>query len=59
MSDEKGNYKVENLVGVPTDYSDENNWTHLPENADKDVDTLFIYPTVYINPELELRQSFR
>lgn len=51
MQDEKQNYKVENLVGVPTDYSDENNWAHLPENADKAVDTFFIYPTVYINPE--------
>lgn len=49
MSDEKQNYNVENLVGVPTDYSDENKWTHLPENADKAIDTLFIYLTVYIN----------
>ncbi|MBQ6813784.1 MAG: DUF3089 domain-containing protein [Methanobrevibacter sp.] len=23
----------------------------MPENADKAVDTFFIYPTVYINPE--------
>ena len=45
------NYKVKNLVGVPTDYSDENNWAHLPENTDKAVDTFFIYPTVYVNPE--------
>ncbi len=51
MSNEEQNYKVENLVGTPTDYSDENNWAHLPENADKPVDTIFIYPTVYINPE--------
>lgn len=51
MQDEKQNYKIENLVGVPTDYSDENNWAHLPENADKDVDAFFIYPTLYINPE--------
>ena len=48
---EKENYKVKDLVGVPTDYSDENNWVHLPENTDKAVDTFFIYPTVYINPE--------
>jgi hypothetical protein len=43
-------YKVTNLVGTPTDYSDKNNWFHLPESTDKPVDTLFIYPTVYINP---------
>ena len=51
MQNEKQNYKVTNLVGVPTDYSDENNWAILPENTDKDVDTFFIYPTVYNNPE--------
>ena len=43
-------YKVKNLVGTPTDYSDKNNWVHLPENTDKDVDTFFLYPSVYINP---------
>lgn len=43
-------YKVTHLFGTPTDYSDKNNWAHLPENTDKDVDTFFVYPTVYINP---------
>ena len=43
-------YKVTNLIGTPTDYSDVNNWAHLPENPDKEVDTFFVYPTVYINP---------
>ena len=43
-------YKVTNLVGTPTDYSNRNNWVHLPEKTDKEVDTFFIYPTVYINP---------
>ena len=43
-------YKVTDLVGTPTDYSDENNWAHLPDNTDKPVDTFFVYPTVYINP---------
>ena len=43
-------YKVTNLVGTPTDYSQKNNWFHLPANTDKPVDTFFIYPTVYINP---------
>ena len=42
-------YKVTNLAGTPTDYSDPDNWAHLPEHADKDVDTIFIYPTVYAN----------
>lgn len=51
MSQKTQGYKVTNLVGTPTDYSDKNNWAHLPKIADKDVDTLFIYPTVYINPE--------
>ena len=44
-------YKVTNLVGTPTDYSDKNNWVHITENPDKEVDTFFIYPTVYINPD--------
>lgn len=48
---EKENYKVMNLVGVPTDYSDKNNWAHLPEKTDNAVDTFFIYPTLYTNPE--------
>lgn len=51
MQEKKENYKVKNLVGVPTDYSDKNNWAHLPENTDNAVDTFFIYPTLYVNPE--------
>ena len=43
-------YKVTNLVGTPTDYSNKNNWVYITENPDKEVDTFFIYPTVYINP---------
>ena len=43
-------YKGKNLIGTPTDYADPKNWAHLPENTDKDVDTFFVYPTVYINP---------
>lgn len=46
---EKENYKVMNLVGVLTDYSDKN-WAHLPENTKNGVDTFFIYPTPYIKP---------
>ena len=44
-------YKVTNLVGTPNDYSDESNWAHLPEVADKEVDTFYVYPTLYIDPE--------
>ncbi len=51
MQEKQDNYKVMNLVGVPTDYSDKDNWAHLPENTDNAVDTFFIYPTVYMNPE--------
>ena len=51
MQEKKENYKVTNLVGVPTDCSDKNNWAHLPENTDNAVDTFFIYPTLYVNPE--------
>ena len=43
-------YKITNMKGVPIDYSNKNNWVNLPENADKEVDTFFVYPTVYINP---------
>jgi hypothetical protein len=43
-------YKVTNLVGTPIDYSNRNNWVYLPERTDKEVDTFFVYPTVYINP---------
>ena len=50
MKNEKNYYKIQNL-GVPTDYSNEDNEVHLPENTDKAVDTFFIYPTLYINPE--------
>ena len=50
MSEDSQKYRVRNLVGTPTDYSDQNNWAHLPENTDKEADTFFVYPTVYINP---------
>ena len=38
-------YKVTNLVGTPTDYSDRNNWFHLPENTNKPVDQNFRPPS--------------
>lgn len=44
------NYRVTNLIGTPTDYSDENNWARLPTVIEKEVDTFFVYPTLYIDP---------
>lgn len=38
-------YEIENLVGTPSDYSDENNWMKILEIT-KEVDTFYIYPTV-------------
>ena len=49
-------YKVTNLAGTPSDYSDKSNWVYLPEKADKEVDTFFLYPTVYFNPEPDAPQ---
>jgi hypothetical protein len=43
-------YRVTGLVGTATDYADEGMWAHLPAHADKEVDTFFIYPTVFIDP---------
>ncbi len=37
---------------TPTDYSDNNNWMHIPEII-KPVDTIYIYPTVFIDPSPE------
>ena len=31
----------------PVDYSDANNWLSLPETAEKTVDVIYLYPTVY------------
>lgn len=36
-------YKVTNLVGTPTDYSDKNNWVHITENPDKEEDKMLRY----------------
>ena len=41
-------YKITNLVGTSSDYSDKNNWLNTP-NTDKPVDTFYIYPTVYMD----------
>ncbi len=40
------------LVGTPTDYSSIDNWASLPDGKSiKDVDTLYLYPTVYSNTD--------
>ena len=31
----------------PVDYSDPNNWLSLPQTPERDVDVIFLYPTVY------------
>lgn len=43
---------IENFTGLeryadPVDYSDSSNWLSLPETAEKNVDVIFLYPTVY------------
>ena len=37
------------LAGVPSDYSNPDNWASLPQKPDKKADTIYIYPTAYIN----------
>ena len=37
MQEETEKYRVTNLVGTPTDYSNKDNWVHIPEKADKEV----------------------
>lgn len=39
-------YQITDLVGTPSDYTDQNNWLSIPEIT-HDVDTFYIYPTVY------------
>lgn len=43
LSEVKGIEKIEEAV----DYADEDNWLLLPEECDKDVDVIFLYPTSY------------
>ena len=38
------------MVGEATDYSLAENWLHLPAIT-KAVDTIYLYPTTYMNPE--------
>jgi len=36
---------MKELIGTATDYSKKENWLTLPENPDKSVDLIFLYPT--------------
>ncbi len=38
------------FVGTPTDYSDPKHWLACPNNPNKDVDLLFLYPSSCENP---------
>ena len=53
MEEAAQTYRITNLIGTPLDYADERNWAHLPANAEKEVDTFFVYPTLYIDPSPE------
>lgn len=37
-------FKIAELIGTPSDYSDENNWLKIPEIT-KPADTVYLYPT--------------
>lgn len=34
---------------IPSDYSNASNWLHVPDSTEKPVDTVYFYPTAYIN----------
>lgn len=38
------------FVGTPTDYSKKRNWLSLPNNKDKAVDLIFLYPSSCMDP---------
>lgn len=40
-------FKIRDLVGTPTDYSDADNWMYCDTEPTEDVDLFYIYPTVY------------
>ena len=42
------------LTGIPSDYSNDENWLSLPENPDKAVDLIYLYPTSCHDPEGEV-----
>ena len=42
------------FVGVAPDYSESDFWLSLPENPDKDVDLIFLYPSSCNDPEADV-----
>lgn len=46
---EPSNFLYGPLTGEASDYADLANWALLPEAIEKPADTLYLYPTVYIN----------
>lgn len=48
-------YEIGELTGVSSDYSDKNNWLNIPKIT-KEVDTIYIYPTVFIDPSPDAPQ---
>lgn len=53
VAEPDGAFAVKPLVGTPTDYSLSDNWASLPKRHSKPADTLYIYPTVYINTDAD------
>ena len=48
--DDKADFYDTPLVGVPNDYSNEDNWLMIPEEITKEVDTFYVYPTIVTDP---------
>lgn len=46
VPDDRADFYDTPLVGVPNDYSYEDNWLMLPEEITSDVDTFYVYPTI-------------
>ena len=42
------------LTGTAPDYSENKNWLALPENPDKDVDLIYLYPSSCNDPEADI-----
>ena len=44
MTEERGE-KMKPFTGIPTDYSQKENWLALPDNPDKAIDLVYLYPS--------------